>query len=186
MPSTRTVLNETVEAWDRIFAVNVRAVFLGVRAVARGLVEAGQDGAIVAVSSVNGALADSGAAAYSASKAAVDHLVRVAAVELGRPGIRVNAVAPGPADTPMLSGARDVSGYRDDVRRATPLGRIGTPDLHRAARARRPGHWPDHPVGLGFGSDDRAGPRPVRGPERAGPVRADPLARRRSVSSGTR
>ncbi|MEU7814036.1 SDR family oxidoreductase [Pseudonocardia sp. NPDC049154] len=129
VPSRATVLEETPEGWDRTFAVNARGVFLCVRALAAELVRTGGDGSFVAVSSVNGGIADPGVAAYSASKAAVDHLVRVTATELGPHGIRVNSIAPGPTETPMLAPALDTPGYLDDVNRATPLGRIGTPDL---------------------------------------------------------
>jgi NAD(P)-dependent dehydrogenase (short-subunit alcohol dehydrogenase family) len=83
----------------------------------------------VLVSSVNGVLSDPGIPSYSASKAAVYHLARCAAVELGGDGIRVNAVGPGPTDTPMIAANMQTPGYQEAVMEATPLGRIGTPEL---------------------------------------------------------
>ncbi len=65
--------------------------------------------------------------AYCASKAALDMLVRVAAAEWGPSGIRVNAVAPGVTETPMLSRAGQIPGWLDEVVHRTPLGRVGSP-----------------------------------------------------------
>jgi NAD(P)-dependent dehydrogenase (short-subunit alcohol dehydrogenase family) len=118
-----------VEEWDETFSVNTRGVFLCLQAVARAIVEAEKDGSMVLVSSVNGMISDPGIPSYSASKAAVYHLARCAAVELGGYGIRVNAVGPGPTDTPMIAVNMQTPGYRDAVKEATPLGRMGTPEL---------------------------------------------------------
>jgi NAD(P)-dependent dehydrogenase (short-subunit alcohol dehydrogenase family) len=52
----------------------------------------------------------------------------VAARELGQHGIRVNAVAPGPTDTPMMADTRDIPGFREQIAANTPLGRMGDPD----------------------------------------------------------
>lgn len=117
-----------VDEWDRVHGVNIRGVFLSMRVVARELVRSNLGGSMVLIASVNGILADPGSVAYSTSKAAVLHLARVGAVELGPVGIRLNAVGPGPTDTPMLAPVLD-SAYRLRVESATPLRRIGTPDL---------------------------------------------------------
>ena len=122
-----TILDMTTEAWDRVLGINLRGVMLSVQAVAREIVAAQGDGAMVLVASVNGVVADPGLSAYSASKAGVIHFSRVAARELGPLGIRVNAIGPGPTATPMLKGAMDSEGYLDEVKRRTPLGEIGTP-----------------------------------------------------------
>jgi NAD(P)-dependent dehydrogenase (short-subunit alcohol dehydrogenase family) len=122
------LLDIAVDDWDKVFAVNVKGILLSIQVVARAMVAGGLDGAMVAVSSINGVLSDRQLAAYSASKAAVYHLSRVAAVELGPYNIRVNAIGPGPTDTPLLSPA-----FSDEfvtaVRNNTPLGRLGSPEL---------------------------------------------------------
>ncbi|MGE0387360.1 MAG: SDR family NAD(P)-dependent oxidoreductase [Gammaproteobacteria bacterium] len=115
-------------AWDRVLGVNLRGVMLSVQAVARTAIAAGSNGSMVLISSVNGVVADPGLSAYSASKAAVYHFARVAARELGPHGIRINAVGPGPTETPMLRGALDLPGYREEILRRTPLGEVGTPE----------------------------------------------------------
>src|SRR5438067_146089 len=115
----------STEEWDRVHRVNLRAVFVGVRECAKAMTGGG---AIVATASTSGFLAERGFANYSTSKAAVIHLVRVAARELGVKGIRVNAVAPGTTDTPMFAGSDALPGYRDRAAARTALGRIGTPD----------------------------------------------------------
>jgi NAD(P)-dependent dehydrogenase (short-subunit alcohol dehydrogenase family) len=122
-----SILDTSPEAWDRVFAVNVRGAFLCLRAMAASLAANGQAGSIILVSSVNGALADPNLSAYSCSKAAVAHLARTAAVELGQMGIRVNAVSPGPTSTPMLGGSAESPDYLRAVSLQTPLGRLGTP-----------------------------------------------------------
>ena|SRR5688572_1917272 len=93
------------------------------------------DRAIVVVSSINGLGAAPRAALYSAAKAAALALAKAAALEQGRSGIRVNALALGPFDTPLLSAAlarQSPEGDAGAVRRAyegqIPLGRIGSPE----------------------------------------------------------
>jgi NAD(P)-dependent dehydrogenase (short-subunit alcohol dehydrogenase family) len=121
------ILEMDTATWDRIFAVNLRGVMLSVQAVARAIVAAKGDGALVLIASVNGVVADPGISAYSTSKAGVCHFARVAAREFGTNGIRVNAIAPGPTETPMIAPALALPGYREEVIRRTPLGEIGTP-----------------------------------------------------------
>jgi NAD(P)-dependent dehydrogenase (short-subunit alcohol dehydrogenase family) len=113
--------------WDRVQRVNLRGTFLCLREVARSMRQADRGGAIVAVTSVSGFLADRLMAHYSVSKAGVAELVRVAARELGQARIRVNAVAPGTTDTPMFDAARRLPGYEDQVAGRTPLGGLGSP-----------------------------------------------------------
>jgi NAD(P)-dependent dehydrogenase (short-subunit alcohol dehydrogenase family) len=122
------IIDLSIADWDQTYAVNVRGVFLSLRVVAREMVAAGLPGSIVFISSVNGTLADSAHSMYSTSKAAVNHLARCAAVELGASGIRVNAIAAGPTDTPMMSVALSIEGYRQQIADTTPLGRIAEPE----------------------------------------------------------
>jgi NAD(P)-dependent dehydrogenase (short-subunit alcohol dehydrogenase family) len=90
------------------------------------MVDAGNGGAIVAVTSVSGFLTDRMMAHYTVSKAGLAALVRVAAREFGAHGIRVNAVAPGTTDTPMFAATDRMPGYRDRVASRAALGRLGT------------------------------------------------------------
>jgi NAD(P)-dependent dehydrogenase (short-subunit alcohol dehydrogenase family) len=88
--------------WDRVFAVNVRGVAATMKAAVPHLKARG--GAIVAMSSIMGYRAHGGQAAYVASKHAVLGMVRAAALDLGRFGIRVNAIGPGSVATEALVG----------------------------------------------------------------------------------
>ena len=114
--------------WDRVIGVNLRGTFLCLREVAKAMVAGGRGGAIVAVSSISGFLADRLMGHYSVSKAGVAELVRVAARELGPFGIRVNAVAPGTTDTPMFAATTRLPGYRERVAERSALGDVGTPE----------------------------------------------------------
>ncbi|NUO98287.1 MAG: SDR family oxidoreductase [Nonomuraea sp.] len=108
--------------WHRHLAVNVTALFHGVRVLLGDLSE--QRGSVVVTSSVHARLGFPGAPAYAASKGALGALVRQLAVEYG-PLVRVNAVLPGPIRTPGWRGVPDdvIAG----TERATALGRMGEP-----------------------------------------------------------
>lgn len=92
-----------IERFDRLFAVNVRSVALGIRAAVPALRAAG-GGAIVATSSVSGLRGDPGTWGYNATKAAVINLVRGTAVDYAAEGIRINAIAPGGTATALTAG----------------------------------------------------------------------------------
>lgn len=94
-----------VEDWDYTFAVLVRGVFLGIKHGARVMRERGSGGSIVNTASIAGFSAGAGPQAYSAAKAAVINLGRVAAAELAADRIRVNTVCPGVIATPLLGPA---------------------------------------------------------------------------------
>lgn len=123
-----TVLTTDSAAWDRSLGVNVRGPFLCVKALAGELIARKLKGSMVLVGSISGVFADPGIAAYSVGKAAVLHLARIAARELGQHGIRVNAVCPGPTDTPMMKDVLALEGVRDGIKGMTPLGRVGQPE----------------------------------------------------------
>jgi NAD(P)-dependent dehydrogenase (short-subunit alcohol dehydrogenase family) len=123
-----SLLDLSSAEWDRVLGVNLRGTFLCLREVGKAMVAGGRGGAIVAVSSISGFLADRMMSHYSVSKAGVGELVRVAARELGPFGIRVNAVAPGTTDTPMFASTRRLPGYRERVAERAALGEVGTPD----------------------------------------------------------
>ncbi len=113
----------SLDEWDRVHRVNVRAALIGLRACAEAMTDGG---AIVAVSSISGFTVERGLAAYSTSKAALSQLVRVAARELG-PRITVNAVAPGTTETPLFSVTAELPGYQQRAAARTALGRLGRP-----------------------------------------------------------
>jgi 3alpha(or 20beta)-hydroxysteroid dehydrogenase len=108
-------------------------VFLGIRSCIEPMTRAG-GGAMVTVSSVDGIGAHPGLAGYTSSKFAIRGLTRVAALELGRSGIRINTIVPGGIDTPMIR-PRDVEPeVLDPLARQVPLGHVAAPtELARAA-----------------------------------------------------
>jgi NAD(P)-dependent dehydrogenase (short-subunit alcohol dehydrogenase family) len=110
----------------RIVDVNLTGSFIVARAAARQWIAADAPGSIVNISSVSGLTGNKGRVAYGSSKGAVNLMTMIMATELGRHGIRVNAVAPGPVDTPL---ARSI--HTEDVRRQwnerVPQGRYGSP-----------------------------------------------------------
>jgi NAD(P)-dependent dehydrogenase (short-subunit alcohol dehydrogenase family) len=114
----------SLEEWDRVHRVNVRAALIGLRECAEAMTDGG---AIVAVTSISAFTPERGMAAYSTSKAALAQLVRVAARELGPNRITVNAVAPGATDTPLFSSTAQLPGYQERAAARAPLGRLGRP-----------------------------------------------------------
>jgi len=98
--SVEALLDVTEREWDKIFAVNVKALFFLLQAAARVMKESG-GGRIVNVSSPGTRMTLTNYTSYATSKAAVDYITRTAAANLGVYGITVNAVAPGRMDTPM-------------------------------------------------------------------------------------
>ena len=117
------------DEFDKIFAVNVKGVWLCARGAIPALRRAG-GGAITITGSVMGERARPGFGAYASSKAAVNHLARVLALELAADGIRVNALAPVACDTPMLPlflGRGDPEQARAAFGAGIPLGRLAEP-----------------------------------------------------------
>jgi NAD(P)-dependent dehydrogenase (short-subunit alcohol dehydrogenase family) len=116
----------TADEFDRVMAVNVRGIFLGLRGAFRGYRAAGTTGSIVLTASIASLRGSADLIAYQTSKHAVLGLLHGAAVYGGPLGIRVNAVAPGIVPTSLFTAA----GRDDMVRRAAtaPLRRAGTPD----------------------------------------------------------
>jgi 3-oxoacyl-[acyl-carrier protein] reductase len=112
--------------WERVVALNLSSAHLGTRAAAAQMVKQGSGGAIVNVASIEAANPAAGHAHYGAAKAGMVMYTRVAAQELGRPGIRVNAVSPGVIWREGLDEAwpEGAAAYR----RAVPLGRLGLAD----------------------------------------------------------
>jgi len=114
-----SVLDTSVETFDHLMAVNTRAPMVITQVVARDLIRRGAPGAIVNVSSLAAAVGTPDHLAYCASKAALDAMTRVMAVELGPHGIRVNSVNPVVTLTPMAEKA-----WSDPTKSAAMLSRI--------------------------------------------------------------
>lgn len=107
MIDPRPLLDTTPEQWDRMFAVNVRGVYLATRRALRSMV-ARREGTIVSVASISGVVGPEkfpGWVSYCASKAAIISFTEALAVEVKPFGVRVNCISPGSVDTEMWSEA---------------------------------------------------------------------------------
>jgi len=119
------------ERWRRLLAINLEGVFACTHAVLPAMQEGGY-GRIVNIASEAGRVGSKGSAVYSAAKGGVIAFTKTIARENARYGITVNAIAPGPIDTPLLNAARafgDV-GERiiETMRQATQMRRLGKPE----------------------------------------------------------
>ncbi|XP_020191815.1 NADPH-dependent aldehyde reductase-like protein, chloroplastic [Aegilops tauschii subsp. strangulata] len=118
-----SLANTSTADFDNVFAVNTRGAFLCLREAANRL-RRGGGGRIVAVSSTLAATLLPGYAAYAASKAAVEAMVRVAAKELGSARVTVNCVAPGPVATELFFDGKSEEAV-ERFRAGHPMGRLG-------------------------------------------------------------
>lgn len=122
-----------VDTFDRVIAVNLRGVFLGLKAVLPRMISRGS-GAVVNTASVAGLVGHAQHAGYVASKHAVVGLTAVAAAEVAVHGVRVNAVCPGPTDTPMIrcieaqQSPASPGAERQRITANIPAGRYGDVD----------------------------------------------------------
>lgn len=121
------ILETTENGWDALYKSNLRHVLLCTQRVARGMVAAGTGGSIISVTSIEGARAAPGYAAYAAAKAGVISYTKTAALELAPHGIRVNALAP---DVTITDGLRAIAPAGSEARFGdlVPMGRAGDVD----------------------------------------------------------
>ena len=120
-------IDDTSEAlWTEVMRVNADSVFLGTKYVVPEMRKVG-GGSIVNISSMSSLTALPWAAAYHASKGAVDSFTRTAAMQYAKENIRVNTMHPGATDTPMLTDAYDQE-FLDSAPGMLPLGRLGKPE----------------------------------------------------------
>jgi NAD(P)-dependent dehydrogenase (short-subunit alcohol dehydrogenase family) len=126
-PLPGSVAETSDESWRAVQATTLDGTFFGLRAALRVMASQGA-GSIVNVSSGAALGGEPGLAAYAAAKAAVVNLTKTAAVENGPLGIRVNAILPGPIETPPLLAFVAATGGREAWTRQIPARRIGTPD----------------------------------------------------------
>jgi NAD(P)-dependent dehydrogenase (short-subunit alcohol dehydrogenase family) len=136
-PLRKGLFDEDLEEFDRVMRVNVLGVMAGTRDAARHMAEHG-GGSIINISSIGGIQPGGGVTSYRASKAAVIHFSKSAAIELAHYEVRVNCIAPGNIPTPLLQTAasdedrerleRFEARIRQQMRDDRPLKREGTPD----------------------------------------------------------
>lgn len=120
----------TVEDFDHVFAINVRAAYFVAQAVARRLVEAGEGGSIINVSSQMGHVGGPRRTVYCATKHAMEGFSKAMAIELAPHRIRVNTLAPTFIETPMTKPFFENQAFRADTLKRIKLGRLGqVPDL---------------------------------------------------------
>lgn len=132
---TAPIADADIEWFDRVIAVNLRGVYLGLQHVLRTMRDQGNGGAIVNTSSVAGLRGFAGLAPYTASKHGVMGLTKAAAIEAAEFGVRVNAVNPGPISTGMMDRIErslteddDQQAVHDQFASLNPMARYGTPE----------------------------------------------------------
>lgn len=130
----RGALETDLQQWQAVLDVNLTAAFEVARECAAVMCRSGR-GSIVLLSSQIGIVGHPRAAAYAASKAALNGLVRALAIELAGSGVRANAVAPGPIATPMTEEARANPQRAAALLASIPLARFGRPEEVSAAVA---------------------------------------------------
>ncbi len=118
----------TEEDYDKVLDVNLKGVFFASQAFARLRIGAGRPGRIINISSVHEEIPFPGHASYCASKGGLRLLTRDLAVELGRHGITVNAIAPGAIETAINRSLLDDKPRLESLLRQMPLGRLGQPE----------------------------------------------------------
>ena len=118
--------------FDRMFAVHVRGTYLMIRAVLKPMIKAGE-GAIVNIASQLGQIGGIDLVHYSGAKSAIIGITKSLAREVSAQGVRVNAVAPGPINTPLVMNLSET--WRKTKAAELPLGRFGEPEEVAAAVA---------------------------------------------------
>ena len=121
----KPTLEITEDDWDRVFSVNLRGLFFCAQAAAKHMVSRGE-GRIINIASQRALSASVGNAPYIASKAAVAGLTRALALDWISSGVTVNAIGPGPVDTPLLADASPE--LERDIELRSPVGRRLQPE----------------------------------------------------------
>ncbi|MEX0407454.1 SDR family NAD(P)-dependent oxidoreductase [Aquibium sp. LZ166] len=126
---SNTAPAETMEeaAFEDVIDINLKGAFLSCREFGRRMIERGR-GSIVVISSVDGLGGHPGRISYVSSKHAVNGLAKNLALEWGRHGVRVNAIAPGFVDTPLLRASMPAKFITGVVEDRMPLGRMAAPE----------------------------------------------------------
>ncbi|MFC5947810.1 SDR family NAD(P)-dependent oxidoreductase [Pseudonocardia lutea] len=122
----KRILDYSVEEFDRVSGLNLKATFTVLQAFGREMVRRGT-GSIVVFSSVRGFVVEPGQSVYAATKAGAIQLVKAAAAEFGEAGVRVNAVAPGVVETPLTTQIKADKSWYDAYATKGALGRWSQP-----------------------------------------------------------
>ncbi|MBM7787497.1 SDR family NAD(P)-dependent oxidoreductase [Tenggerimyces flavus] len=122
----KRLLDYTVEEYDRVLNLNLRASFELVRAFGRGMVDRGR-GSIIGFSSIRGQTVEPGQGVYAATKAGLIQLLRTAAAEFGPAGVRANAIAPGVVETPLTAQIKQQPEWYAAYANKSALARWATP-----------------------------------------------------------
>ncbi len=128
----RPLIELDAASWNRVIQTNLTGTFLMSREFGRRLVDQGQGGSVVNMSSIAGKLLPPNSAAYAASKAGVQAITACMAQELGRANVRVNAICPGYVETVRLDQISKNATWQSTLA-AIPLGRTGSPSDIAAA-----------------------------------------------------
>ncbi len=123
-----SILDVSIEDFDRVLAVNLRAAFLLSRLVAQHMIAERVHGSIINMSSINAVVAIPNQLAYAVSKGGIAQLTKTMAVALAPHNIRVNAIGPGSIATDMLNIVMNDDEARRMILSRTPMGRVGEPD----------------------------------------------------------
>jgi NAD(P)-dependent dehydrogenase (short-subunit alcohol dehydrogenase family) len=123
----RLAIDVTREEWQAVMDVNLSGTFFMSQQFAKQLVAAGQKGCIVSLASTHGIVALAERSTYGIAKGAIVHMTRVLAYEWAQHGIRVNAIAPGPIETPSRAAYFDANpGTREAMLKRVPIGAFGS------------------------------------------------------------
>jgi NAD(P)-dependent dehydrogenase (short-subunit alcohol dehydrogenase family) len=117
-----------LEDWNRVLGISLTGTFLCIKHEAARLIGQGLGGSIINIASLNAIQPTEGFAAYCSAKAGVAMLTKVAALELGRHRVRVNAIGPGLIHTPATAGMTALPGLEDAFIHEAPMGRPGEPE----------------------------------------------------------
>ena len=124
---TKALLDTTDEEADRLFNINIKGTFYGMRTAIRQMKKQGTVGSIVNVASMSGLMGHPFRTPYCGTKAAIINMTRCAAIEFARDNIRVNVICPGVIETPMVQEVRDVApAVLDSYVDTMPQGRVAS------------------------------------------------------------
>lgn len=131
----KSILDLTLEEWRTVMAINLDGAFVTMREAARHLVDQGEGGSLVAISSTSSIHGAAGNQAYGTSKTALNGLMRALAVELARYQIRVNSLLPGWTITDLAAGPYENDAFRTATTKRTPVRRWADPSEFREVGA---------------------------------------------------